>query len=151
MQWSNGPNAGFSAAEASRLVAPVIDDPGYGPARVNVEAQLADPDSLLSRTQRLIRARQGLREITGASRVLKTQARGVFGLRFDDAETGSSALLFTNVGPVDARFPVPGDDLAPLVDVLSDRPYPPPSGTPATIEIAGHGYRWLRTSERAVH
>lgn len=146
MQWSSGHNAGFSAAPADRLVAPVVDDPAYAPASINVEAQLADPDSLLSRTQRLIRARQGLREITGSSRVVETGAPGVFGLRYDDAETGSFAVLLTNVGQADARITLPVA-AGTLVDVLSDRAYDPPVGDPAAVDIAGHGYRWLRSRE----
>ncbi|CAA9309414.1 MAG: GH13_16 / GH13_36 / GH13 / GH13_23 / GH13_ 17 / GH13_40 / GH13_31 / GH13_29 / GH13_4 / GH13 _35 / GH13_30 / GH13_20 / GH13_21 / GH13_2 / GH13 _34 / GH13_18 [uncultured Lysobacter sp.] len=147
MQWSNSPNAGFSAAPPDRLVAPVVDDRGYRPADVNVEAQLADPDSLLSHTRRLVLARQGLREITGTSSALQLDAPGVFGLRYDDAETGSSALLFTNLGAEDARFALPCTDTGPLVDVLCDRAYPAAAGDPPVIHVAGHGYRWLRTRE----
>jgi maltose alpha-D-glucosyltransferase/alpha-amylase len=47
MQWDGGPNAGFSAAPAERLYAPVIGGPLYGHTRVNVAVQEQDPGSLL--------------------------------------------------------------------------------------------------------
>lgn len=48
MQWSAGPNAGFSDAPAERLYLPVIDDAVYGYKRVNVAAEEQDPGSLLN-------------------------------------------------------------------------------------------------------
>ncbi len=58
MQWDDGPNAGFSNAPADRLSDPVIDDPVFGYQRVNVEAQAADPNSLLNWTRRILRLRR---------------------------------------------------------------------------------------------
>src|SRR5690606_21387780 len=48
MQWSFDRNAGFSRAETARLYAPVITDPPYGYATINVEAQEKVPSSLLN-------------------------------------------------------------------------------------------------------
>jgi maltose alpha-D-glucosyltransferase/alpha-amylase len=56
MQWSAEPNAGFSTARTTYL--PVIDDDVFGYQKVNVAAQEADPDSYLSMTRFLVRARQ---------------------------------------------------------------------------------------------
>ncbi|GIE93142.1 alpha-amylase family glycosyl hydrolase [Paractinoplanes rishiriensis] len=60
MQWDDGPNAGFSTAEASRLYLPV--DPA--PDRPTVAAQNADPASTLN----LVRALTALRRATPALR-----------------------------------------------------------------------------------
>jgi maltose alpha-D-glucosyltransferase/alpha-amylase len=60
MQWDSSPNAGFSAAPAAQLYAPVIDSPEYGPQAVNVAAQREDPHSLLQGMRRLIHARKRL-------------------------------------------------------------------------------------------
>ena len=57
MQWEPTPAAGFSAAEPARFYAPVIASAEFGPARVNVADQLADPGSLLHFIRALIRAR----------------------------------------------------------------------------------------------
>ena len=56
MQWTYGPNAGFS--DAARLYLPVVDDPTFGPQAVNVEAELNAPDSLLHWLRGLIALRR---------------------------------------------------------------------------------------------
>jgi len=54
MQWSPGPNAGFSAPETSELWLPLASD--Y--QEVNVERQLEDPASMLSLYRRLLACRK---------------------------------------------------------------------------------------------
>jgi maltose alpha-D-glucosyltransferase / alpha-amylase len=56
MQWSADRNAGFSRANPQQLYLPVISDPEYG--AVNVEAQQANPNSLLWWTKRMIALRK---------------------------------------------------------------------------------------------
>ena len=58
MQWTSGPNAGFSSAPAEKLHTPVVDSPEFGPARVNVEAQRANPDSIFQVIRRMIAVRK---------------------------------------------------------------------------------------------
>ena len=58
MQWSGDRNAGFSAANRQRLFLPVITDPEYHYEAVNVEAQQANPQSLLWWMKRLIALRK---------------------------------------------------------------------------------------------
>jgi maltose alpha-D-glucosyltransferase/alpha-amylase len=58
MQWEASLNVGFSTADPSQLYAPVIDDPVYGPERVNVADQKKDPQSLLNTIRRMIRVRK---------------------------------------------------------------------------------------------
>jgi maltose alpha-D-glucosyltransferase/alpha-amylase len=58
MQWSADRNAGFSAANRQRLFMPVITDPEYHYEAVNVDAQLANPYSLLWWMRRLIALRK---------------------------------------------------------------------------------------------
>jgi len=63
MQWDSGPNAGFSTAPADRLYLPIDPDP----SRPTVEAQRADPGSLLNLVRRLIALRASSPELgTGA-------------------------------------------------------------------------------------
>ena len=54
MQWDDGPNAGFSSADPSRLYLPVDPDP----ARPTVAAQQSDPDSTLNLVRRLVALRR---------------------------------------------------------------------------------------------
>ena len=58
MQWSGDRNAGFSEANRQRLFLPVITDPEYHFEAVNVEAQQANPQSLLWWMKRLIALRK---------------------------------------------------------------------------------------------
>lgn len=63
MQWDGGPGAGFSTAPEDRLVRPLVDRGPYSYKKVNVEAQKADPDSILNAVRRLTRARQACPEL----------------------------------------------------------------------------------------
>jgi maltose alpha-D-glucosyltransferase/alpha-amylase len=58
MQWSADRNAGFSRANPQRLYLPVITDPQYHYASVNVEQQEAVPSSLLWWMRRIIGLRR---------------------------------------------------------------------------------------------
>ncbi|MCW2924609.1 MAG: trehalose synthase [Thermoleophilia bacterium] len=58
MQWSADRNAGFSDANPQRLYLPVVIDPEYHASSVNVEAQWANPESLLWWTKRTIALRK---------------------------------------------------------------------------------------------
>ena len=59
MQWSAEANAGFSAADPARLYSQVIARGDHAYPRVNVQAQSADPGSLLNRVKHMIRVRKG--------------------------------------------------------------------------------------------
>jgi len=58
MQWTGDRNAGFSRADWARLYSPLIMDPVYGYAAVNVEAQTRTPTSLLNWMKRMIAVRK---------------------------------------------------------------------------------------------
>jgi maltose alpha-D-glucosyltransferase/alpha-amylase len=58
MQWTSDRNGGFSRADPARLVLPPIMDPLYGFQAVNVEAQSADPYSMLNWMRRMLAVRK---------------------------------------------------------------------------------------------
>jgi len=58
MQWTSDRNGGFSRADPARLVLPPIMDPLYGFQAVNVEAQAADPYSMLNWMRRMLAVRK---------------------------------------------------------------------------------------------
>ncbi|WP_322796290.1 maltose alpha-D-glucosyltransferase [Tepidiforma sp.] len=58
MQWSADRNAGFSRANPQKLYLPVIIDPEYHYESVNVDAQQANPSSLLWWMRRIIALRK---------------------------------------------------------------------------------------------
>src|SRR3954462_14685515 len=67
MQWSADKNAGFSRTNPQRLYLPVIVDPEYHYEAVNVEAQQANPHSLLWWTRRLVALRKRHRAFSRGS------------------------------------------------------------------------------------
>src|SRR6202008_2481727 len=58
MQWSLDRNGGFSRTDPARLFLPPIQDPIYGFNSVNVEAQIANPSSLLNWMRRMLAVRR---------------------------------------------------------------------------------------------
>ena len=69
MQWSPDRNGGFSRTDPQRLYLPLIQDPVYGYQAVNVEAQSANPASMLSWMRRLIQVR-ATREAFGRGEIV---------------------------------------------------------------------------------
>jgi len=63
MQWSSDKNAGFSRANPQSLYLPIILDPAYHYEACNVEAQLANPHSLLWWMRRLLSFRKRWRAL----------------------------------------------------------------------------------------
>jgi maltose alpha-D-glucosyltransferase/alpha-amylase len=79
MQWSDGKNAGFSDAARKDLKRPVVTEGDFGYPKVNVAAQLDDPDSLLSHVKKLIAVRRRSRECGwGSFDVIPTDNPAVF-------------------------------------------------------------------------
>ncbi len=58
MQWDDGPNGGFSAAEGEELAAPVVSTGPFAYRRVNVAAQAAERGSLLDWFRAALRVRR---------------------------------------------------------------------------------------------
>ncbi len=58
MQWSGENNAGFSSGPGESLFAPVINEPGYDPARVNVTDEQRDEASLLNSIRHMLHVRK---------------------------------------------------------------------------------------------
>jgi len=67
MQWTSGPNAGFSTADPERLWLPLVSNAVFGYQAVNVEAQERNPTSLLHWMRRLIQVRKQARIFGRAS------------------------------------------------------------------------------------
>jgi maltose alpha-D-glucosyltransferase/alpha-amylase len=63
MQWNTKKNGGFSDASPDKLIRPVSIDAQFGFAKVNVEDQLKDPESLLNKMKKLIQIRKAHPEI----------------------------------------------------------------------------------------
>ncbi|WP_434741537.1 alpha-amylase family protein [Micromonospora sp. SH-82] len=145
MQWSYQPNAGFSAAEAEKLVRPVIESGEYGYPTVNVTAQRKDRNSLLSWFERMIRTLREAPEIGSGSttHIDVPMPAGVLAHRADGA-TGTMVFLH-NLGTEDAVVDLGllADEAELPIDVLTDRSYRE-LGKMDAVQINGYGYRWIR-------
>ena len=153
MQWSHEENAGFSAAEPGQLVHPVVDEGPFAFARVNVEAQTRDPQSLMSWMQGLIRLRKSCPEIGyGEWDMPETGEAHTLALRY--RYRGTTVLTIHNF---DAEARVVAIDLGaeaaglPLVDLRNPTEILPlkPKGSRYELSLGAYGYCWLRL--RGVH
>ncbi|MCM5679684.1 alpha-amylase family protein [Schlegelella sp. S2-27] len=145
MQWSDGPNAGYSQGDPQRFPAPVIDDGPFSYREVNAYAHTLRDDSLLKRTSEMVRMRLSLREIGfGTCRPARVDCKHVLALRYDN---GSSVLMLANLSDHEVEVTVEEDDLHDLVDILDDVEYPRPKGRPLVVQLRGYGYRWMRRKE----
>ena len=144
MQWSDDRNGGFSTADPDKLPAPVVKGE-YGPEKVNVAAQLRDPDSLLSFLTLLIRRYRQCPELAwGKFTLLEHDVESVLAHRSD--HEGGTVVVLHNLGaePAEVTVRLDGIDSGDrLVDLLADGSVPVENAD-ATVRVDGHGCRWLR-------
>ena len=146
MQWSDGPNGGFSAAEPDQLVRPVCGG-RLGPKHVNVAAQRRDPDSFLNWMERLIRRRKETPELGwGSSSLIDTAAQSLFAHRCD--WQGSTVVAVHNLSNAKAKATLNlGIDKGVKVeidDLLFDRDHLPNRDGTLDVDLDAYGYLWLR-------
>jgi maltose alpha-D-glucosyltransferase/alpha-amylase len=142
MQWTPGESGGFSTARRADLIRPVIQSERYRPERVNVLDQLGDPNSLLSRMQRLIALRRGCPEVGfGETVLVETDHPAVFAhlCRWK----GHAVLALHNLaeGACTARIDEGVLKGRRLVALAGDEVYP---ATGQDFALNGFGYRWMR-------
>ncbi|RNM14787.1 alpha-amylase family protein [Nocardioides pocheonensis] len=146
MQWTDAENGGFSLAPADRLAAAPISGGRFGYERVNVAAQACNRESLMAQVSHLTRTRLGAEEIgAGTCTVLETGVPSVLCLCHE--LDGRHLVAAVNLAGEDVTCELADVRLSGLVDVLSDREYPPPGDDPVKFVLGGHGYRWLRRRE----
>ena len=143
MQWEDGPTGGFSSAGVDDLRRPLPSGP-YGPDRVNVRDQQADPDSLLNWFERMIRRRRDLPILGwGDWEVLEAGHVSVLALRqqFDDDTVITLHNLATTPSHVDIE--VSDVEWTNARDLLGNQ-HVTPNGSRLQVDLAGYGYRWLQ-------
>jgi trehalose synthase len=145
MQWTSGPNGGFSTADPDRLPGPVVDG-GFAPRFVNVADQRRDPDSLLSFVKLLIRRYRESPELGwGAFTVLEQPHPEVLAhlCSWDDG----ALVAVHNLGAEPRTVPLTleGCDAGHLlVDLLQHGEQPVDGDGGVELTLDGYGYRWLR-------
>ena len=145
MQWTSGPNGGFSEAPARRLRRPVVTG-GYGPEFVNVADQRRDPESLLSFMKLLIRRYRECPELGWGSFEALDQPHASVLAHLCRWEDGVMVAVH-NLGPEPQSVPLRLDNCDSrhrLEDLLQECTTPLDDRGRAELSLEGYGYRWLR-------
>ena len=151
MQWSGDRNAGFSLANPQRLYMPVITDPEYHYATVNVEAQQSNPHSLLWWTRRLIALRKRYKAFArGSIEFLYPENRKV--LAFVRRYENETMLFVANL----SRFVQYARlDMSPYkgttpVELFGLTEFPEVGDAPYFLTLGPHAFYWFALEPRGV-
>jgi glycosidase len=118
MQWSDGPNAGFSNAPAGDLYLPV--DPSAD--RPTVAAQDGDPASLLNRVRALIKLRHSITALDADADFTVVYAKsGKLPFVYSRAKGGQQVVVALNPAARPASVEIP-DEVIPTDPVTLDVP-----------------------------
>ena len=144
MQWSPDRNGGFSRADPARLFLPAIQDSVYGFAGVNIEAQAANPSSLLNWMRKQIAVRRRHSAFgRGTLRFLYPANRKVLAyLRSDDTETllcvanvsGSPQAVELDLGEFRGNV---------LKELGAGSVFPPVGDLPYLLTLPAYGFFWF--------
>ena len=144
MQWDGTPGAGFSSADPSRFVAPLVDDGPYSYQKVNVTDERLDPNSLLTWFERTLHGLRECEEIgSGDHEIIDVGPPSVM-VHKATGRTGTT-LFVHNLADQPCRLNVGylHDSQQDPLSFLADSDY----GTDVDLEeldVAGYGYRWIR-------
>ena len=155
MQWSMDRNGGFSRADPAQLVLPPIMDANYGFQAVNVEAQAADPHSLLNWTRRMLAVRR--RHIAfgrGTQRFLYPGNRKVLAyLREHTLDDGraETILCVSNLSRTAQAVEL---DLSAFagrvpVDIVGGSVFPPVGQLSYLLTLPAYGFFWFLLAAEA--
>ncbi len=145
MQWSVDRNGGFSRADPARLFLPAIQDPIYGFSAVNVEAQLANPWSLLTWMRRMIAVRRSSPALgRGSLRFLYPSNRKV--LAYLRELDGERILCVVNVSraPQAVELDLHEFQGAAPIEMTAGSPFPPIRDAPYVLTLPAYGFIWFR-------
>ena len=144
MQWSNDRNAGFSQANPQSLYLPVVVDPQYHFETVNVEAQHANPNSLLWWVRRMIHRRRRHPVFgRGSIRFLDPDNSQV--LTYIREGEGETILVVANLSR-HAQFVELGlQEFAGshLVELLGHNEFPAIGELPYLLTLSPYGFYWF--------
>jgi len=152
MQWSPDRNGGFSRSDPASLVLPPIMDPIYGYEAVNVEAQAANPHSLLNWTRRMLAVRKRFRAFgRGILRFLYPGNRKVLAyLRElqpggDAAEQSESVLCVYNLSRSAQAVELDLSGFSGLVpvDIVGGSSFPPIGQLYYLLTLPPYGFFWF--------
>ena len=143
MQWNDDTDAGFSSAPIQSLYTPVIDDKTYGPARVNVQSERADPDSLWNAIRHMIATRKQHRVFGwGQFEWIDAQSEAI--AAFQRSYQGESILAIHNLSDADQKISFstkkPGHF---WTELLTQKEFATTNGN-LEITLMPYEYLWLK-------
>jgi len=151
MQWNFDRNAGFSNASPQRLYLPLIVEAEYHYATVNVEAQRANPSSLLNATKRLIAMRNRFQALgSGDFQILHPENRKV--LAFTRTYEDELILVVANL----SRFVQTVElELSALkgwvpVEIFGRTEFPPIEDLPYFLSIGPYAVYWFTLKPQVI-
>jgi maltose alpha-D-glucosyltransferase/alpha-amylase len=146
MQWSDDPQAGFSAAE--KLVHPVINEGPYACKHLNVETQRREPNSLLNWMTAMIRLRQECPEIGwGAWEILDTGTPQVLVMFYSWQRSSLVILHNFDEKAHEIKLDLEQTQDSKLVDLLANDKSVADENGIHHITLDAYGYRWYRASD----
>lgn len=122
MQWNTSPNAGFS--QQPNLSTPAITDLAYSPARVNVQKNINDKNSLWHQIQRLSHIRKEERVFqSNEIRLLDHEDKRI--LAFCRSDQAEEMLFVHNLSPaaVEFRSRIPLAGTSSLSDLIANNEF----------------------------
>jgi len=153
MQWSPDRNGGFSRANPAALVLPPIMDALYGYEAVNVEAQAADPHSLLNWTRRMLAVRKRHRAFgRGSLRFLYPGNRKVLAfLRELSDGVNEEILCVANLSRTAQAVELDLSSLAGRtpVELVGGSVFPAIGQLPYLLTLPPYGFFWFLLADRA--
>ncbi|MFC6159458.1 alpha-amylase family protein [Kribbella jiaozuonensis] len=145
MQWTTGPNGGFSTADPEHLTAPVTEGE-FGPEHVNVAAQRRDPDSLLNWIKLLVRRYRECPELSwGECTILEHNAPAVMAHRSEYEDGAIVTAHNFGAEATEVTLGVAGSGVGlRAVDLLRDGSTELAENGSLTLQLEPYASRWLR-------
>jgi maltose alpha-D-glucosyltransferase/alpha-amylase len=150
MQWDALPNAGFSAAESSRLYCPVITDPVYNYQAVNVVAQERIHSSFLNWVRRCLELRRQYPVFgRGDLRFLEPDNSSV--LAYVREYQGQAVLIVNNLSrfPQPARLKLPEYRGLVPCEMFGNIAFPAVGRSSYFLTLGPHSFYWFKLEEAA--
>jgi len=148
MQWSPDRNGGFSKADPATLTLPAIQDPLYGYAAVNVEAQERDRHSLLNWVKRALAVRRRYQAFgRGTQTFLRPVNRRI--LAFLRQYDGATILCVANLGRNAQAVELDLHDFEGCtpVELSGGEAFPAIGQLPYLLTLPPYGFLWFELTQ----
>jgi|UniRef100_Q11EX0 maltose alpha-D-glucosyltransferase/alpha-amylase len=150
MQWAPDRNGGFSRANPQMLYLPPIMDPVYGYQTINVEAQEADPSSLLNWVRRVIGVRKQHSAFgRGDFTMLYPRNRRILAYTRSDANETILCVANLSRSPQAVELDLSKYRNCVPIELVSQSPFPPIGDLPYMLTLTGYGTFWFVLASEA--